>query len=93
MAPVLTVRTILLAFLITLLGAPAFAGQRAPASAEAPPARGIILRIVQILSPLLEKLGPGMDPLGAPAPQPDPAPSTTPEDSQGDLGPGMDPLG
>jgi hypothetical protein len=92
MAPVLRVRSLILALALTLLGAPAFADQRAPAAPEAPPARGIILRIVQLLSPFLEKLGPGMDPLGAPAPPPDPAP-TPRQDSQGDLGAGMDPLG
>lgn len=72
MAPVLHVRSISLALALTLLGAPAFAAQRAPAAPEAPPTRGILLRVVQILSPFLEKLGPGMDPLGAPAPQPIP---------------------
>lgn len=92
MAPVLRVRSIILALLLALVGAPAFAGQRAPAAAETPSERGIILRFLQVLSPFLEKLGPGMDPLGAPAPSSDPAPSATPEDS-GDLGPGMDPLG
>jgi hypothetical protein len=93
MAPVLRVRFIVLALSLALLGAPAFAGQRAPAASEAQPTRGIVLRIVQLLSPFLEKLGPGMDPLGAPAPPPEAGPSTTPQGSQGDLGPGMDPLG
>lgn len=91
MAPVLRLRCLILALFLTFLGAPAFAGQRAQAAPEAPPTRGIILRFLHILTPLLEKLGPGMDPLGAPGPQPaETTPSTAP---QGDLGPGMDPLG
>jgi hypothetical protein len=37
---------------------------RARASPETPLARGIILRVLHILTPVLEKLGAGMDPLG-----------------------------
>ena len=91
MAPVLRLRCLILALLLTLLSAPAFAGPRAQAAPEMPPASGIVLRFLHILAPFLEKLGPGMDPLGAPGPPPpDPTPDTAP---QGDLGPGMDPLG
>lgn len=91
MAPVLQLRCLILALLLTLLSAPAFAGQRSQAAPGTPPAGGIVLRFLHLLAPFLEKLGPGMDPLGAPGPQPaDATPGTAP---QGDLGPGMDPLG
>ena len=90
MAPALRLRCLFLALSLTLLGAPAFAGQRAQAPSERPMG-GIVLRLVHLLTPFLEKFGPGMDPLGTPGPQPaDATPGTA---SQGDLGPGMDPLG
>lgn len=91
MAPVLRLRCLIVALSLTLLAAPAFAGQRAQAAPQTPRAGRIVLRLFHILTPLLEKLGPGMDPLGDPRPQPaETTPSTAP---QGDLGPGMDPLG
>lgn len=90
MAPAPHLRCLILALSLTLLGAPAFAGQRAQAAPERSDG-GIVLRLLHILAPFLEKLGPGMDPLGTPGPQPaDAIPGTAP---QGDLGPGMDPLG
>lgn len=91
MAPVPRLRCLILALLLTFLSAPAFAGQRVQTAPESAPAGGIVLRFLHILAPFLEKLGPGMDPLGTPGPQPaDAIPGTAP---QGDLGPGMDPLG
>lgn len=92
MVPLL--RSFVLIGLLSLLGTPAFAAPRAQAAPETSLARGIALRVLHILTPFLEKLGAGMDPLGAPEPQPvDPASSATPQESPGDLGAGMDPLG
>ena len=94
MTPALRLRSFVLVLSLSLLGAPAFAAPRAQASPETPQARGILLRVLYILNPLLEKLGAGMDPLGVPGPPPaDPASGATPEGSSGDLGAGMDPLG
>lgn len=62
-----------------------------PAQARAEQEPGIfavIWHAVVTLLPPLEKLGPGMDPLGNQGKTP-PAPTS----SGGDLGPGMDPLG
>lgn len=69
-----------------------------PASAALCPARArveqkpgvfaAVWHIVVALLPPLEKLGPGMDPLGDQGKTP-----SAPTSSGGDLGPGMDPLG
>jgi hypothetical protein len=92
MAP--TLRRFALMVSLSLLGAPAFAAPRAQATPETSLARGIVLRVLHVLTPFLEKLGTGIDSLGAPEPQPvDPASSATPQESPGDLEAGMDPLG
>jgi len=94
MTPALRLRSFVLVFALYLLGAPAFAAPRAQAVIETPLTRGIILRVLHILTPVLVKLGAGMDPLGAPGPQPtDPASTAAPQGTPGDLGAGMDPLG
>jgi hypothetical protein len=72
------------------LSAPASAATR-PTQARAERKPGIFAAVwhaVVTLLPPLEKLGPGMDPLGNQGTTP-PAPTS----SGGDLGPGMDPLG
>jgi hypothetical protein len=63
MTPALRLRSFVLALSLSLLGTPAFAAPRAQAAPETPLARGIILRVLYILNPVLEKLGAGMEPL------------------------------
>ena len=83
-------RVVLVSLVLSFFTLPASAALRStPARAEQQP--GIVAAIwhaVVTLLPSLEKLGPGMDPLGNQGTTP-----PTPPSSGADLGPGMDPLG
>jgi hypothetical protein len=83
-------RVFFVGLVLSLLALPASAALRpAPARAEQKP--GIVAaiwRAVVMLLPPLEKLGPGMDPLGNQG-----TPSPAPPGSGADLGAGTDPLG
>jgi len=83
-------RVVLIILVLSLFALPASAALRATrARAEQrPDVFASIWRAVVRLLPPLEKLGPGMDPLGNQGTTP-----PTPPSSGADLGPGMDPLG
>jgi hypothetical protein len=83
-------RALLVVLMASFFALPASAVLR-PAQARAEQEPGFFAAIwhaAVTLLPSLEKLGPGMDPLGNQGKTP-PAPTS----SGGDLGPGMDPLG
>lgn len=86
-------RALLVVLLLAFVALPASAALRpTQAKGQAPGSLlGVLWHAVVQLVPPLEKLGPGMDPLGDQGTTP-PPPSSTPNGG-GDLGPGMDPLG
>lgn len=83
-------RVFLVVLVLSFFALPASAALgSAPARAKLKPGFfATIWHAVITLLPPLEKLGPGMDPLGNQGTAP-----STPSSSGADLGPGMDPLG
>jgi hypothetical protein len=84
-------RALLVVLVLSFFPLPVSATHR-PAQARAEEKLGFLAAVWHVaatLVPSLEKLGPGMDPLGSQGKTPPPPPQT----SGGDLGPGMDPLG
>jgi hypothetical protein len=83
-------RVFLVVLVLSFFALPASAAFRSvPTRAEQKPGLFVsIWHAVITLLPPLEKLGPGMDPLGNQGTTP-----STPSSSGADLGPGMDPLG
>lgn len=84
-------RALLVVLVLSFAALPASAALRpTQAKGQAPGSLlGVLWHAVVKLVPPLEKLGPGMDPLGNQGTTP---PSAAPTGG-GDLGPGMDPLG
>jgi len=84
-------RALLVVLMVSFFALPASATLH-PSQRRAEQKPGILAAIwhaAVTLLPPLEKLGPGMDPLG----NQDKTPPSTPTSSGGDLGAGMDPLG
>jgi hypothetical protein len=84
-------RALLVVLVLALISLPASAALRPTRAKGQEPGRllGVLWHAVVRLVPPLEKLGPGMDPLGNQGTTPPP----TAPNGGGDLGPGMDPLG
>ncbi len=83
-------RVLVVVLVLAFLALPASAALR-PGRVRAEQKQGFLSAIwhaVIVFLPPLEKLGPGMDPLGNQG-----KPPSTPATNGGDLGPGMDPLG
>lgn len=78
-------RSCALLLVLSLLASPVFAAPRGPAEERSGALAALWQALGELLTPLF-KLGPTMDPGGAPKPQAPPEETT-------DLGPGMDPAG